>query len=186
MTLLRCSQKLLKRLRQPANLPEPPAGDNPLGEWCADIDFIDRQPFAVLMNAATGLVLVLMARAEKLKCMHLQAADQLSWLLERCQIDGPLAQAEVDALQVPFTFSRNSNRSLVASMNHLKFEAWLQFAERTNNTYEVAAHLLDRPFTRKDLPGGGYMGFHNTPDLLRARLLPSAKILPFQASARKH
>lgn len=42
MTTLRCSQKLLKRLRQPAQLPEPLPSTNPLGEWCADIDFIDR------------------------------------------------------------------------------------------------------------------------------------------------
>lgn len=186
MTTLHCSQKLLKRLRRPAQLPEPPSSDNPLGAWCADIEFFDRQPFALLMNAATGLVLVVMARAENLKCMHVRAADQLSWLLEKCQIDGPLAQAEVDALQVPFTFARNSNRSLVASMNHLKFEAWLQFAEHTNNTYEVAARLLGRPFSRKDLPGGGYMGFHNTPDLLRQHLRPITKILPLRVSSTTH
>lgn len=45
---LRCSQKLLKRLRQPATPPEPPPADNPLGEWCADIDFIDRAPFVLV------------------------------------------------------------------------------------------------------------------------------------------
>ena len=39
-------------------LPEPPPGDNPLGAWCPDIDFIDRHPYVVLMNAATGTVLV--------------------------------------------------------------------------------------------------------------------------------
>ena len=186
MTLLRCSQKLLKRLHQPPKLPEPPLGDNPLGEWCADIDFIDRQPFVLLMNAATGLVLVLPARVERLKQLHVLAADQLDWLLQHCRIDGPLAQAELDSLQSPFAFARNGNRSLVASMNQLKYEAWMQFAHHTRSTYEVAARLLDRPFTRKDLPGGGYMGFHHTPDLLRKHLLPSAKILPFVASVARH
>src|SRR5690606_21234163 len=67
MTVLHCSQKLLRRLRQPATPPEPPPGDNPLGPWCADIDFIDREPFALLMNAATGALLVLPARAADLK-----------------------------------------------------------------------------------------------------------------------
>lgn len=46
--LLRCTAKLLKRLRQPAKPPEPPPSANPLGEWYADIDFIDREPFARL------------------------------------------------------------------------------------------------------------------------------------------
>ena len=182
MTTLHCSQKLLKRLRlDPRKLPEPPPSHNPLGAWCADIDFIDRQPFVLLMNAATGLNLVLMGGAEHLKQLHTKAAEQFDWVLETCGIAGPLAQAELDALRQPFAFARNTNRSLVASMNHRKHEAWLHFAHQRNNTYDVAARLLETPFSRKDLPGGGYMGYHHAPDLLRARLLPTAKILPFSA-----
>jgi hypothetical protein len=135
MTTLHCSQKLLKRLRQPAKLPDPPPADNPLGPWCADIDFIDRQPFVVLMNAATGLILIVPGKAADLKQMHVKAANQLDWLLQRCGIEGPLAQAEVDALRMPFAFARNGNRSWVASMNQRKFEAWMQFAHCTSNTY---------------------------------------------------
>ena len=186
MTILRCSQKLLKRLRQPPKLPEPPAGDNPLGEWCADIDFIDRSPFVLLMNAATGLMLVLPGMAADLKQLHTMAARQLAGVLDECRIDGPLAQGELDALQQPFAFARNGNRSLVASMNQRKYEAWTQFAYNRLTAYELALRMLDTPFSRKDLPGGGYLGFHHTPGLLRARLLPSAKILPFQASTSRH
>ena len=186
MTTLHCSQKLLKRLRQPAKLPEPPPADNPLGPWSADIDFIDRQPYVLLMNAATGLALVLPGKAADLKRLHLNAMPQLGWLLAQCGIHGPLAQAELDALQAPFAFARNSNRSLVASMNLLKHEAWSHFAHDTSNTCEVAARLLDRPFSRKDLPGGGRYGFHHAPDLLRQHLLPSAKILPFGAPTARH
>ncbi len=183
MTTLRCSQKLLKRLRQPANLPEPPPADNPLGEWCADIDFIDRAPFVLLMNAATGLVLVLPGKAADLRELHAMAALQLAGLLEECGIGGPLAQAELDALHAPFALARNSNRSLVASMNHRKFEVWLQFAHNGLRAYEAAVHGLETPFSRKDLPvGAGPCGhYHFSSDLLRQRLLPSAKILPFAA-----
>lgn len=52
MTILRCSQKLLKCLRQPAKPPQPAPQHNPLGEWCGDLGFIDRQPFVLVMNAA--------------------------------------------------------------------------------------------------------------------------------------
>lgn len=186
LTLLRCSQKLLKRLRQPPKLPEPPPGDNPLGEWCADIDFIDRLPFVLLMNAATGVMLVLPARAADLRQLHAMAAVQLAGLLEACAIEGPLAQAELDALGEPFAFARNGNRSLVASMNQRKYEAWSQFAHNRLSAFEVALRLLETPFSRKDLPGGGLYGFHHAPDLLRARLQPSAKILPFTVSSARH
>lgn len=186
MTVLHCSQKLLKRLRQPAKLPEPPTADNPLGPWCADIDFIDRQPFAVLMNAATGLILVLPGKAADLKVLHEMAALQLSGLLEAYSIDGPLAQAELDALQMPFAHARNGNRSWVASMNQRKYGIWTQFAYNQLTAFEAALRELEVPFSRKDLPGAGRYGFHHTPDLLRARLLPSAKIIPLRASITRH
>jgi len=182
MTVLRCSQKLLKRLRQPAQPPEPAPCDNPLGEWCADIDFIDRQPFVLMMNAATGLVLVLPGHAEFLKKLHLCAGQQLAPLLDACGIGGPLAEAEVDAWQQPATYARNGNRSLVASINARKYEAWAQFAYHRLPAYEVALRMLGTVFTRKDL-GRDY---HRASDLVRARLLPSAKILPLATSTARH
>jgi hypothetical protein len=181
VTTLHCSQKLRKRLRlDPRKLPAPPPSDNPLGAWCADIDFIDRAPYVLLMNEATGLVLVLPGKAADLRKLHAMAALQLGGLLEECGIAGPLAQAELDALQQPFAFARNTNRSLVASMNRRKYQVWTQFAYHRLTAYEVAVRELDCPFTRKDLPDTGrYRGFHAAPDLLRAKLLPTAKILPF-------
>lgn len=179
MTVLHCSQKLLKRLRQPATLPAPAPSTNPLGEWYADIDFIDRQPFVLMMNAATGLVLVLPGRAEYLKRLHLCAAEQLAALLQACGIEGPQAQAELDAWQQPATYARTGNRSMVASINRRKMDAWAHLAYNGRSAFEVALWMLETPFTRKDLG----KDFHRATDLLRARLLPSAKILPFQASS---
>lgn len=67
-------------------------------------------------------------------------------------------------------------------MNARKSEAWAQFAYHRLPAYEVALRMLPTLFTRKDL-GKDY---HRAPDLLRARLLPSAKILPLQASTARH
>lgn len=182
MPLIRCSQKLLKRLRQPARPPEPAPQDNPLGEWCADIDFIDRQPFVLLMNATSGLMLVLPGKAADLKHLHEMAGEQLAVLLAACGIDGALAQAEIDAWRQPAAYARNGNRSLVASMNQRKYEAWVQFAYNGISAYEVALRMLETPFGRKDLG----RGHHFAADLLRARLLPSAKIIPLAASRKLH
>lgn len=174
MTVIRCSQKLLKRLRLSPTPVEPPPSDNPLGEWCADIDFIDRQPFVLLMNAATGAVLVLPGNAADLKRLHEMAAAQLAALLQACRIDGALAKAELDAWQLPPVFARNGNRSLVSSMNQRKYEAWTQFAHNKLTAFEVALRMLETPFTRKNL-GRDY---HFATDLLRARLMPWAKVIP--------
>ncbi len=59
MTVLRCTAKLLQRLKQPAKPSEPEPHGNPLGEWHADIDIWRRQRFVVPLNAATGAVLAL-------------------------------------------------------------------------------------------------------------------------------
>jgi hypothetical protein len=182
MTIIRCSQKLLKRLRLPPALPEPESHDNPLGEWCADIDFIDRQPFVVLMNAATGTVLVLPGHAADLKRLHDMAAVQLAALLSARAIGSALAEAELDAWRLPPTFARNGNRSLVSSMNQRKYEAWSQFAHNRLTAFEVALRMLEAPFSRKDLG----RDFHFAADLLRARLMPTAKIIPLHPARGLH
>jgi hypothetical protein len=182
VTVIRCSQKLLKRLRLSPAPPEPEPQDNPLGEWCADIDFIDRQPFVLLMNAATGTVLVVPTCAADLKQLHNMAAQQLRFLFAACGIDGALAQAELDAWRLPPAFARNGNRSLVSSMNQRKYEAWSQFAHNRLTAFEVALRMLETPFSRKDLG----RDFHFAADMLRARLLPSAKIIPLPAARVMH
>jgi hypothetical protein len=182
VTVVHCSQKLLKRLRLPSTPAEPVPQNNPLGEWCADIDFIDRQPFVLLMNAATGTVLVLSGRAADLKCLHEMAAVQLRFLFAACGVGGALAEGELDAWRLPPTFARNANRSLVSSMNQRKYEAWSQFAHNRLTALEVALRMLETPFSRKDFG----RDFHFATDLLRARLMPSAKIIPLHPTRDLH
>lgn len=182
MTVIRCSQKLLKRLRLPPAPPTPAPADNPLGEWCADIDFIDRQPFVLLMNAATGTVLVLPGRAADLKRLHEMAGEQLRFMFAACGVGGARAEAELDAWRLPPVLARNGSRSLVSSMNQRKYEAWSQFAHNGLTAFEVALRMLETPFSRKDLGGD----FHFAVDLLRARLSMTPKILSPDASLQMH
>ena len=95
-------------------------------------------PFVLLMNAATGLMLVLPGHAEFLQRLHECAAQQFAPLLRDSGIGGALAQAELDAWMQPATYARNGNRSLVSSMNQRKVEAWTQFAYNCQPAYEVA------------------------------------------------
>src|SRR5690606_33733135 len=98
MIHVRATAKLLKRLRLPAKLPEPEgASSNPLGEWYADIDFIDREPFVLLLNAATGVGMVVPGRAAELRRLHEHAHDQIGKLFRHFGLSGPLVDAEIAA-----------------------------------------------------------------------------------------
>lgn len=123
MTVLRCTAKLLKRLRQPAKPPEPEAHANPLGEWYADIDFWRRQPFVVLLNAATGAVLVLPGNAAGLRVLHENAALQFAAICEHFKLRGAGVAAELESLNTGFTFASTRDRSLLASLNQCKWRA---------------------------------------------------------------
>src|SRR3546814_15732234 len=103
------------------------------------------------MNAATGTVLVLPARAADLKRLHAMAAEQLGGLLQVCGIGGALAEAELDALREPFAFARNGNRSLVASMNQRRHEAWTQFSYNRPTTFHVAPPMQETPVWHTEL-----------------------------------
>src|SRR3546814_2991462 len=142
MTILRCSQKLLKRLRQPATPPGPVPGSNPLGEWCADIDFIDRQPFALLMNAATGTVMVLPARAADLTRLHAMAAEKLGGLRQACGIGGGLAEAGLGALREPFRAEeRRGGKEWVSTC----VSRWVARRLKKNNTlHETSRHKANK------------------------------------------
>ncbi|MEQ1438293.1 hypothetical protein AAG565_02920 [Fontimonas sp. SYSU GA230001] len=182
MTVLRCTAKLLKRLRQPAKLPEPPAADNPLGEWYADIDFIDREPFALLLNAATGATLVLPARAADLRDLHVHAGQQLFKLFAHFGLDPqlPLVGAELRAWEAPPTCANTRDRSLLGSLNRLRFEAWHHFAYRNRSLPEAAAQQWDGLFRHPSLVQDGRRYGHHAwqrpVDLVRARLLVPADV----------
>ena len=88
MTVLRCTAKLLKRLKQPAKPAEPAPQANPLGEWYADVDFWHRKPFVVMINAATGIVLVLHGNAAGLRVL-LHPASSRSRAWTSCPMTSP-------------------------------------------------------------------------------------------------
>src|SRR3546814_9319747 len=110
------------------------------------------------------------------------AAEQLGGLLQACGIGGALAEAELDALREPFAFARNGNRSLVASMNQRRHEAWTQFAYNRLTAFDVALRMLETPFARKDLGRGFPFAAH----LPQAPPLPSPNIFPRRSARGLH
>lgn len=174
MTVLRCTAKLLKRLRQPAKLPEPPPADNPLGEWYADVDSIDREPFVLLLNAATGAALVLPGRVADLRDLHVHAGQQLFKLFAHYgfDLDAPRVGAELRAWDAPPTYANTRDRSLLGSMNRFKDEAWHHFAQINRSLPEAAARQWDGLFKHPALGRNKRfsMEYHRPLDLVQARL----------------
>lgn len=181
MTVLRCTAKLLKRLKQPAKLPEPEPQANPLGEWYADLDFWQRKPFVVMLNAATGAVLMLNGNAQGLRQLQERALLQFASLCEHFGIQGPGVEAELRGFHAGFTYGKTRDRSLLGSLNERKFGAWLQFEHHDQSLVEGALHewtgLFRHPALGRDTHYN--MDYHQPLDLVRQRLLPAAEILPF-------
>lgn len=183
MIVLRCTAKLLKRLRQSAKWPEPPPPSNPLGEWYADIDFIDREPFVLLLNAMTGAGLVLPGRADALRALHANATHQLNVLFRHYGIDAALPgpAAELAAWSSFPTPAKTNDRSVLASMNQFKYAAWQHFAF-DNRSLPTAASRQWEGFYRHPSfakPGRAY-GTHDWRrplDLVVKRLIPGAILI---------
>jgi hypothetical protein len=178
MTVLRCTAKLLKRLRQPAKLPEPAPQPNPLGEWYADIDVWNRKPFVVMLNGATGAVLVLNGSAAMLRVLHERAFLQFGSLCEHYGIRGPGVAAELEGFAAGFTFANTRDRSLLASISQRKVGAWLGFEHNGYSLVDVARvdwkGLFQHPALGRNTRFN--MEYHRPLDLLRERLSAGVRV----------
>ncbi len=172
MTVLRCTAKLLKRLKQPTKSPEPTPQSNPLGEWYADIEVWRRQPFVVMLNAATGALLVLAGDTAGLRRLHEHALLQFAAICEHFGLSGPGVDAELHGFDAGFTFAPTRDRSLLSSLNQRKFGAWMGFEHNGYSPFESAALEWEGLFKHRDL---GRDTRHNSEyhlplDLIRQRV----------------
>lgn len=184
MTVLRCTAKLLKRLKQPAKPPEPEPQGNPLGDWYADLDVWRRAPFVVMLNGATGATLVLDGSAMGLRILHERALLQFALLCGHFNIAGPLVDAELDGFRANFTFAPTRDRSLLSSLNNRKFGAWIGFEHQGFSLVDAAEREWDGLFKHPSLKTGARydMDWHHPLDLLRKRLMPAGVTFPSNAT----
>lgn len=183
MTVLRCTAKLLKRLKQPAKPPEPEAQANPLGEWYADLEIWRRQPFVVMLNTTTGAVLVLPGNADNLRRLHERALLQFSALCGHFDLRGPGVQAELNGFHAGFTFAATRDRSLMSSLNQRKFGMWMHLEHRGGALMENAALEWEGLFKHPALGRNARhdMEYHRPLDLIRQRLAV-ADVIPIHAT----
>lgn len=182
MTVLRCTAKLLKRLKLPAKPAEPAPQSNPLGEWYADLDFWNRKPYVVMLNGATGAVLTLNGNAAGLRVLHERALLQFASLCEHFGIDGPLVDAELVGFLGGFTHGATRDRSLLSSLNQLKHGAWMGFEHNGYLLVQSAMNDWEGLFQHPSLATSASRrsGYHVPLDLLRCKLMPAGAVSPIE------
>lgn len=159
-------------LRCTSKLPEPLPYSNPLGEWYADLDAWCRHPFVLLLNPATGVVLVLSADAAGLRRLQERALLQFAALCERYGLRGSAVEAELQGFHSGLTFAHARDRSLLGTLNRYRFETWIFFEHDGPDPEQAAARLWDglykHPALGRDPRHNS--NYHRPLDLLRARL----------------
>src|SRR5690606_34695406 len=174
MTVLRCTARLLMRLKQPARPPEPQPQANPLGERYAELGSWQRKPFVVMLSGATGAVLTLNGNAEGLRRLQERALLQFASICEYFGLHGAGVEAELQGFDAGFAFGKTRDRSLLGTLNERKFAAWLQFEHDGKSLAESAVRDWDGLFKHPALGRNARhdMEYHRPLDLVRERLMP--------------
>jgi hypothetical protein len=127
-----------------------------LGEWYADIEWWRSMPVIIMLNAETGVTLVLPGNVRNFRELEEIAEFQFLALCKVCGIESPLAQEEARHLKKGFMCATTRSRSLVGSLQQRKFELLLGLEDADCTIFEMAQSFWTGLF----LPPGGAKGLH--------------------------
>ncbi len=166
--MLRCTQRVRKRLRLPEQLPEAPASTGALGDWYVHLVRFGRSEFAIVTSERCLLTMLLPARELRTSLVP-NLHVSLRSLLERLDVPEQQVGRELDAMQ-PVSFARATNRRVLGSMNDLAFQASHHLAHG-GDLATLAERLAHTPMSAiGEAPG--HLGF---PDML-ARALRAGSV----------
>lgn len=142
MVTLRCTQKLLRRIKDPAPLsPTPPT--TKLGDWYLNILFIRPQHLLLCTSERTLLPVLLPARDLSTLVPRLRQA--LSEVLAALEIPGPMITAELHEME-SCTFGPTASRQVLGVMNDFAHMlAWRCATGREAPLLEMALKLAESP-----------------------------------------
>ncbi len=119
MVVLRCTAKLLKRLKmgkEPLKDPEP--STTVLGDWYANIVYVDRRPLVLAISEKSLLPLLVPARDLDQLPDHLMRA--LVERIQRMGLPDTVIRQEMSRME-PVFYGKTANRSVLGSMNDFAY-----------------------------------------------------------------
>lgn len=113
MVVLRCTRKLLRRLRK-APIDIAPASSGALGDWYANLLFVYRRPLVIAVSGRTLLPFLVPAR--DLHKLGPVLAEELGRLLAALGISAGRIHQE-QSLMTDIVFARTDTRQILGTMN---------------------------------------------------------------------
>lgn len=143
MFVLRCTQKLLKRVGAPN------AGDavstTRLGDWFANLVVVDRRPYVLLVSERSRLPVVFPARRVKQLGAHLP--DILEEVLATLGLPASAIRREVEEMR-DYAVAPTNSRSVLGTLNEFAFMLQDRLHEEPDaDLVAVAAWLSETPIT---------------------------------------
>ncbi len=143
MPSLRCTGRLLKRLRQSpeSNLPVP---TNQLGDWYANLLNVDRHRLVICTSERTLLTVVVPIKDSGRLRERLR--DAVGDLLITVGVPPTVSMAEIAGMET-MPFGSTANRSVLGSMNDFVLQAEHYFYAATETVYlnELELFLAETP-----------------------------------------
>ena len=141
MAAFRCTAKLLKRLGL-GNPGEPPAPQNALGDWYANILFTRAGHYLLLLSERSRLPVLLSAR--DIHSFERRFLQTLPKVLGEIGVPSHQIDREMNTMQ-PFFYGKTANRSLLGSLTDFGYLAKDWLAPGDLSVYEVNLRLTRAP-----------------------------------------
>jgi hypothetical protein len=141
MATLRCTAKLLKRIGV-SNPGEPPASQNALGDWYANILFTRSGHYLLLLSERSRLPVLLSAR--NLSSFESRFLQTLPEILGEIGVPSHQIDRELTSMQ-PIYYGKTADRSVLGTLNDFGFLAKHWLSPGDLSLYEVNLRLARAP-----------------------------------------
>ena len=151
MIVLRCTQKLLRRLGSADVSHSPARSTNALGDWYVNLLHIGRDQLVMATSERSLLTVLLPAR--ELRASLAPNLSEMAWhLLVEIGVPPDRAASEAEAMR-DATFARTASRSVLASMND--FALALDWHWRDGlSPMDIMLRFADTP--KRAIPDGNF------------------------------
>ena len=143
MVILRCTRKLLTRLREPAAEVAPGLSTTTLGDWYADILFTARQYVVLCVSEHARVPVIIPAR--ELKTLASRLPDALAQVLTDLTIPSASIARELSEMN-DVQFAKTASRSLLGTINDYAIAVTWALAEEPGLTlHRLSVQLTNTP-----------------------------------------